>query len=83
MVWSLRYFLASAMYSLPCWTIAVEPLSALFIISIGLFMKWFRACRSALIRLLNLFCLYLCSFIISSPTLCISSVPLSVSLSGL
>ena len=45
-VWSLRCFIASAMYSLLSWTTIVEPSSALFIISIGLLMNWFRACRS-------------------------------------
>ena len=84
-VWSLRCFIASAMYSLLSWTTIVEPLSALFIISIGLLMSWFRACRSFLVRLLDLFCLCLCSFMIFSLTLCrkVSNVPLSVNLSGL
>ena len=77
-VWSLRCFIASAMYSLLSWTTIVEPLSALFIISIGLLMSWFRACHSFLVRLLDLFCLRLCSFMISSLTLCrkVSNAPL-------
>ena len=39
-VWSLRCFVASAMYSLLSWTTIVDPLSALLIISIGLFVSW-------------------------------------------
>ena len=39
-VWSLRCFIASAMYSLLSWTTIVEPLSALFIINIGSLMSW-------------------------------------------
>ena len=65
--WSLRCFIASAMYSLLSWTTIVEPLSALFIISVGLFVRWFRACHSFLVRLSDLLCL--CSFIISGLTL--------------
>ena len=84
-VWSLRCFIASAMYSLLSWTTIVDPLSALFITSVGLLMSWFRACRSFLVRLSDLFCLCLCSFMISILTLCrkVSNVPLSVNLSGL
>ena len=72
------------MYSLLSWTTIVDPLSALFIISIGLFVSWLRASRSFLVRLSDLF-LFVLVFIISSLILCrkVPNVPLSVSLSGL
>ena len=75
--WSLRCFIASAMYSLLSWTTIVEPLSALFIISVGLFVRWFRACRSFLVRLSDLLCLFIHNFQ-SYPILCrkVSSAPL-------
>ena len=60
-VWSLRCFVASAMYSLLSWTTIVDPLSDLSIISIGLFVSWLRASCSFLVRLSDLFCLCLCS----------------------
>ena len=84
-VWSLICFIASVMYSLLSWTTIVEPLSALFIINVGLLVSWLRTCHSCLVRLSDLFCLCLCSFMISSLILCrkVSNVPLSVNLSGL
>ena len=81
-VWSVEVF--------HCFCCVFTPIldyncRALFIISIGLLMSWFRACRSFLVRLSDLFCLCLCSFMISSLTLCrrVSNVPLSVNLSEL
>ena len=76
------------MYLLLSWTTIVDSLSALFITtSIGLFMSWFSACRSFLVRLSDLFCLCLCLLMISNQTLYmwrkVSNVPLSVNLSGL
>ena len=63
----------------------VEPLFALLMINVGLFVSWLRAFLSCLVRLSVLLCLCLCSFMISNLILCrnVSSVPLSDSLSGL
>ena len=63
----------------------VEPLSALLIINVELLICWFRACCSFLVRSSDLFCLCLCSCIMSNHTRCrnVSNVPSSVSLSGL
>ena len=48
-------FLALDMYSLLSWATIVKPLSALFIISVGLLTNWLRACRSCLVKLSVLF----------------------------
>ena len=55
----------------------VEPLSALLMINVGLFISSLRTFLSFLVRLSVLFCLCLCSFTISNPILCknVSSVP--------
>ena len=47
-------------------TITVFPLSALFMIMLGLFFIWFNAVLSILFRLSDLFCLYVGSFSMSS-----------------
>ena len=63
----------------------MESLSALLMISVGLFINSLRAFLSFLVKLSILFCLCLCSFTMSSLILCrnVSSIPLSDNLSGL
>ena len=48
--------MASAMYSLLSWTTTVEPLSALLMINVRLFISSLRAFLSCLVRLSVLLC---------------------------